>query len=181
MDGERIRVKTLFSGWREVDVEAARRWAQHVFGGMAAIGGAGGKQAYIDSRLEGATCAELLGMPYAAPPAPKPPEVNVHGAKVGDIFYIPWVHDPYPEFIFFEVWMVQAVWARVSLIEQRYVGDGETLPVKGAYKRPSSQWTHNVQTALDSDGHCILPWLEGKTGRLYKGKTVSPENGLRVY
>lgn len=47
-----IKVKTFFSGWKEITKEQALRWARHIYSGMTTRTSAG-KVEYINSRLQG--------------------------------------------------------------------------------------------------------------------------------
>lgn len=47
-----IKVKTFFSGWKEISKEQALKWAQHIYSGMTTRTSAG-KVEYINSRLQG--------------------------------------------------------------------------------------------------------------------------------
>lgn len=47
-----IKVKTFFSGWKEITKEQALKWARHIYNGMTTRTSAG-KVEYINSRLDG--------------------------------------------------------------------------------------------------------------------------------
>lgn len=56
-----IKIKSYFSGWREVDRETAARFVQHLMAGILTMSDAA-KEEYINThRIQGATVAELLG------------------------------------------------------------------------------------------------------------------------
>lgn len=56
-----IKIKSYFSGWREVDRKTATRFVQHLMAGIMTMTDAE-KEAYINThRLQGATVAELIG------------------------------------------------------------------------------------------------------------------------
>lgn len=52
-----IKVKTFFSGWKEITKEQALRWARHIYSGMTTRTSAG-KVEYINSRLNGVQFTE---------------------------------------------------------------------------------------------------------------------------
>lgn len=52
-----IKVKTFFSGWKEITKEQALKWAQHIYNGMTTRTSAG-KVEYINSRLNGVQFTE---------------------------------------------------------------------------------------------------------------------------
>lgn len=49
---EMVKVKTFFSGWKEISKEQALRWAQHIYNGMLTRTGTD-KVDYINARLDG--------------------------------------------------------------------------------------------------------------------------------
>lgn len=52
-----IKVKTVFSGWKEISKGQALRWARHIYSGMTTRTSAG-KVEYINSRLNGVQFTE---------------------------------------------------------------------------------------------------------------------------
>lgn len=47
-----VKVKTFFSGWKEISEEQALKWARHIYNGMTTRTSAG-KVDYINARLDG--------------------------------------------------------------------------------------------------------------------------------
>lgn len=52
-----IKVKTFFSGWKEISEEQALKWARHIYNGMTTRTSAG-KVDYINARLDGIQFSE---------------------------------------------------------------------------------------------------------------------------
>lgn len=52
-----IKVKTFFSGWKEISEEQALKWARHIYNGMTTRTSAG-KVEYINARFDGIQFSE---------------------------------------------------------------------------------------------------------------------------
>ena len=52
-----IKVKTFFSGWKEISEEQALKWARHIYNGMITRTSAG-KVEYINARFDGIQFSE---------------------------------------------------------------------------------------------------------------------------
>lgn len=56
-DKNMVKVKTFFSGWKEISEEQALKWARHIYNGMITRTSAG-KVDYINARLGGIQFSE---------------------------------------------------------------------------------------------------------------------------